>query len=36
VARAVLQAVWAAEALQCGDLQLPCARDLAGAERPHG
>jgi L-aminopeptidase/D-esterase-like protein len=36
VARAVLQAVWAADALQCGDLHLPCARDLAGAERPHG
>ncbi|HVR49389.1 MAG TPA: P1 family peptidase [Pseudorhodoferax sp.] len=29
VARAVLQAVWAAEALQVGTLQLPAARDFA-------
>jgi L-aminopeptidase/D-esterase-like protein len=29
VARAVLQAVWAAEAVRVGDLQLPAARDFA-------
>nr|WP_145548565.1 P1 family peptidase [Variovorax boronicumulans] len=29
VARAVLQAVWAAEAISAGDLQLPAARDFA-------
>ena len=33
-ARAVLQAVWAAESLQCGPLDLPCARALAATTRP--